>query len=94
MRFDFLFAVTEIVIGDDGKDNPRPVPASDFERAAVVVGLFVIFPAHPVAALPLGSFLPAGEAQILLSNPDQVRSQNDATCWFQKHNNSPVDDGI
>ena len=78
LGFDLLLAVAEIVVGDDGDDNPAFVTAGQFESQAVIVEFALLFPAHAVAALTLGGVLPDAAAQLFLGELRQVRRQDDA----------------
>ena len=78
LRFHLLFAVAEIVVGDEGHHDAAMVAAGHLEGAAGVIRLVVLLPAHTVAALALGRFAETGQPQILLGNAHQVRRQHDA----------------
>src|SRR5271165_3695899 len=73
---DLLLAVAEIVVGNDGDDDPAFVTAGQFESQAVIVEFALLFPTCAVAALTLGGILPRRESQLFLGKPRQVRRQD------------------
>ena len=88
--FDILFAVTKIIVSNQGNHDPGGIPASHFETTSVIVNLALIFPAHSVPFLQIGCVLYVREAQFFFSQRHQVRGKNDATCvsgpmkWIQR----------
>src|SRR6266436_801287 len=73
LRFDFLFAITEIIVGNDGYNDSGLITAGEFERVAVVVKLPLILPTHPVTPLAFGGLVPMRQARPFLCDPGQVR---------------------
>jgi len=78
MGFDFLFAVAEIVVGNNGHNHALHVAAHQFKRLAVVVQFVFLLPAHAVFALALGRIVNMGQAEIFFPAMYQMRRQDDA----------------
>ena len=78
LRFDLLLAIAKIVVRDDGHHHPAVIAAGELERAAVVVQVAGLLPAHSVAALTLRRGVPVWQAHRFLGHADQVRRKDDA----------------
>jgi len=63
LRLHLLFAITVIIVRDDGHDDAALIPRGDFESRAVVVKLALIFPAHAIPSLTRSSLFPMREAE-------------------------------
>ena len=78
LRFDLLFAIAEVVVGNDRHHHTTLVTCRDLEGRAIVVDFVRRLPAHPVAPLTLGCFVPRRQAEFRLGQLVEVRGQNDA----------------
>ena len=58
LSFDLLFAVAEVIVGNDRHDDAALVASGELEGGAVVVEFGLSPPAHAVTALALGGGLP------------------------------------
>src|SRR5271165_1821053 len=76
LSFDLLLTVAEIVVCNDGDDDPAFVTEGQFESQAVIVEFALLFPTCVVAALTLGGLFPARESQLFLGKLRQVRRQD------------------
>ncbi len=74
---DFLLAVAEVVVGDDGDDDATLVADAQLEGGAAVVELVLVLPALAVSALTLGGVVKVREAEILLLQPREMRREDD-----------------
>ena len=86
LGFDFLLAIAVVIVGDDRDHDAAAIAAGQLERAAAVVRLVRIAPAHAVAALAFGGPIEMGQAQVLLLHAGEVRRQDDAAAM-----SAPVD---
>ena len=78
LRFDLLFAVAKVVVGNDRHHHTALVARRDLESCAVIVNFIRRFPAHPVAPLALGRFAPGRQSELGLGQLVEVRGQDDA----------------
>ena len=78
--FDFLLAVSVIVVGDDCDDYAAGIPAHQLERAAVIVAFAGVAPAHTLEPLALGRLAVMSQTEILLFHVQYMWGQDDATC--------------
>ena len=78
LGFDLLLAVAEVVVRDEGHNDPRRIPRSQFERVSVVVEFAGIGPAHAVPTLALSGFVAMRKTNLLLGETVEVRGQNHA----------------
>lgn len=78
LRLAFLLAVSEVVISKDGYHNAALVAKGDLERAALVVQLELIGPAHAGGLLGLGGLANVRQAEILLPEGAEMGCQDDA----------------
>src|SRR5215469_7396867 len=74
----FLFAITVVIVRDDGDNDAGFVPAGEFESAAIVVEFAFIAPAHTVAPLAFAGLVPVRETDNLLGHINQVGGQDNA----------------
>ena len=73
MGFDFLFAVTEIVIGNEGDNYALHVATRQFKGLAIIVQFIRILPAHAIFALTLAGIIKMRQAQSLFAAMNQMR---------------------
>ncbi len=78
LSLDFLLAIAVIVVGDDRNHHAAAIAAGQFERAAAVIRLVRIAPAHAVAALAFGGLIEMRETQVFLLHAGEMRRQDDA----------------
>ena len=78
LRLDLFFAITEIIVGDDGHNHAGLVAAGELERLAVVVKFPLVLPAHPIAALAFGGLIPMRQARGFLRHLNKMRGENHA----------------
>ncbi|MEY4006304.1 MAG: hypothetical protein RLZZ221_2400 [Verrucomicrobiota bacterium] len=73
-----LFAVAEVIVGNEGQDHAAPVARGDLEGHAVVVRFRRVLPAHAVAPLAGGRLRPRGQAEFALGESVEVRGEDHA----------------
>src|SRR5271165_6190352 len=78
LRFDFFLAIPVVIVGNDGQHHAAVIAASYLESTAVIVELIRIAPADTVEPLALGSLTVVREAEIHLTEADQMRGKDDA----------------
>src|SRR5687768_1817812 len=78
LRLHLFFAVTEIVVRDEGDHYAGRVAGSELEGGAVVVFLVRIAPAHAVLPLAFGRVFVGRQAEFLFGDVDQVGREDDA----------------
>src|SRR5436190_10141987 len=79
LSFDLLFAVTEVVIGDNRDHHPARITRGQIESTAVIVRFLGLLPAHPILPLTGSGLVVMGKTELLFSDSDQMRSEDDAT---------------
>ena len=78
LSFDFFLAVAEIVVSDDRDDHTFVCPAGHLECIAVVVKFGLVFPAHPIAFLPISCLADVRKSDFSFGQARQLRCQDDA----------------
>src|SRR6516162_2794230 len=78
LRLYLLFAIAEIVVGDQCYDDAGFVAAGEFKGSAIIIKLSRVVPTHAVAPLAFGGGIPSGEAGFPFCDADEVRRENDA----------------
>src|SRR5437764_2118594 len=79
LRFDFLLAISVVVIRDDRDHHDARIPANQLERVPVVVLFFCVAPAHSLRLLALGGLVVVRQADTLLFYAGQMRSKDYAS---------------
>ena len=73
-----LFAVTEIIVGDEGHHHPAGVAGAELKGGTFIVDLVLGLPAHAVAALARRREIPMRQTERNLGYIHEMRSQNHA----------------
>ena len=79
LRLHLLFAVAEVIVGNQRDHDPGGVPAGQLKAAAVVVALLPGLPAHAVPFLPIGGLGNMRQAELFFAKHHQVRGKHHAT---------------
>ena len=79
LGFNLLLAVAEVIVRDEGHNDPGRIPRGQLEGVSIVVELARIVPAHAVPTLTLGGFVAMRKTDLLLGEPVEVRRQNHTT---------------
>jgi len=79
LSLDFLLAVTEVVVRDDGDHDAALVASAALEGVAAVVELVLVLPALAITALTLGGVVPVRHAEAPLGDLGEVRGEDDTS---------------